>query len=127
MLWILRTGAPWRDLPSRYGAWETVAGRFYRWSKSGLWQRILQSLHQQANALGQLDWKVHHVDGSEIPCTPSCSRGKKGELVSDSELSKIEQVQHREAKVRSKGGFSTKIHLRARWQWLTCDIPNHYW
>lgn len=32
MLWILRTGAPWRDLPSCYGAWETVAGRFYRWS-----------------------------------------------------------------------------------------------
>lgn len=66
MLWILRTGAPWRDLPSRYGAWETVAGRFYRWSKIGLWQRILQSLHQQADADGRLDWKVHHVDGSVI-------------------------------------------------------------
>ena len=53
MLWILRTGAPWRDLPGRYGAWETVAGRFYRWCKNGLWQKILQSLQQQADALGQ--------------------------------------------------------------------------
>lgn len=35
ILWILR-GAPWRDLPERYGAWETVAGRFYRWRQSGL-------------------------------------------------------------------------------------------
>lgn len=64
MLWILRTGVPWRDLPERYGAWETVAGRFYRWRKSGLWQKILQSLHQQADAPGHLDWEVHYVDGA---------------------------------------------------------------
>ncbi|MBW4421807.1 MAG: transposase [Myxacorys californica WJT36-NPBG1] len=36
ILWILRTGAPWRDLPDRYGAWETVSGRFYAWRKRGL-------------------------------------------------------------------------------------------
>ena len=66
MLWILRTGAPWRDLPEHYGAWETVAGRFYRWRKSGLWQKVLQSLQQQADASGHLDWEVHYVDGSVI-------------------------------------------------------------
>lgn len=55
-----------RDLPERYGAWETVAGRFYRWCKTGLWLLILQSLQQQADAEGQLDWKVHYVDGSVI-------------------------------------------------------------
>ena len=78
MLWILRTGAPWRDLPSCYGAWETVAGRFYHWSKSGLWQRILQSLHQQADARGQLDWKVHHVDGSVIRAHHRVAGAKRG-------------------------------------------------
>lgn len=55
ILWILRTGAPWRDLPDRYGAWETVAGRFYTWRKSGLWQQILKHLQQQANAAGEFD------------------------------------------------------------------------
>lgn len=104
ILWILRTGAPWRDLPERYGAWETVAGRFYRWRQSGLWQRILQALQQQADAHSQVDWEVHYVDGSEIPCSPTCSRGKKGELDADSEQSAIEAVQEREANGRSKGG-----------------------
>jgi transposase len=35
ILWIDRTGAPWRDLPERYGPWRTVASRFYRWQKAG--------------------------------------------------------------------------------------------
>ena len=52
ILWILRTGAPWRDLPDRYGAWQTVSGRLYAWRKSGCWQQILEQLHQQADAAG---------------------------------------------------------------------------
>ena len=44
ILWVLRTGAPWRDLPKRYGAWQTVSGRFYRWQRSGLWQQLLEEL-----------------------------------------------------------------------------------
>lgn len=78
MLWILRTGAPWRDLPERYGAWETVAGRFYRWCKNGLWQKILQSLQQQADAFGQLDWEVHYVDGSVIRAHQHAAGAKRG-------------------------------------------------
>src|SRR3712207_9023815 len=41
ILWIDRTGAPWRDLPQRYGLVGTVSSRFYRWRKAGIWQRIL--------------------------------------------------------------------------------------
>jgi transposase len=55
ILWILRTGAPWRDLPERYGPWRTVASRFYRWQKAGVFRRILATLQQQADAAGQLD------------------------------------------------------------------------
>lgn len=55
ILWILRTGAPWRDLPDRYGAWETVSGRFYSWRKRGLWQQILEQLQQQADVAGEFD------------------------------------------------------------------------
>lgn len=44
ILWVLRTGTPWRDLPERYGAWQTVCGRFYYWCRTGRWQQILERL-----------------------------------------------------------------------------------
>lgn len=78
MLWILRTGAPWRDLPERYGAWETVSGRFYRWRRSGIWNQILQSLQQQTDADGKLNWEVHHVDGSVIRAHQHAAGAKRG-------------------------------------------------
>jgi transposase len=37
ILWVLRTGAPWRDLPERFGSWKTVNSRFYRWRAAGTW------------------------------------------------------------------------------------------
>lgn len=78
MLWILRTSAPWRDLPERYGAWQTVAGRFYRWRKAGVWQMILETLQQQADAAGELDWETHHVDGSVIRAHQHAAGAKRG-------------------------------------------------
>ncbi len=66
MLWIARTGAPWRDLPERYGPSGTVSSRFYRWRKIGFWERLLAALQQQADAAGKLDWDVHWVDGSSV-------------------------------------------------------------
>jgi transposase len=44
MLWILRTGAPWRDLPSAYGPWGSVYTRFSRWSKAGVLGRLFEAL-----------------------------------------------------------------------------------
>jgi transposase len=78
MLWILRTGTPWRDLPERYGAWETVSGRFYYWRKTGLWQLILEALQQQADAQGNLNWEIHHVDGSVIRAHQHAAGAKRG-------------------------------------------------
>jgi transposase len=66
MLWIHATGAQWRDLPERYGPWQSVATRFYRWVASGLWDQILTALQQQGDAAGQLDWSAHFVDGTSI-------------------------------------------------------------
>src|SRR5918994_6968706 len=62
LLWLDRTGAPWRDLPERFGSWRTVATRFYRWTRAGLWDRILAELRRIADAGGGVDWDVHMVD-----------------------------------------------------------------
>ena len=44
ILWVLRTGAPWRDLPERYGPVGTVSSRFHRWREAGVWDRVLAAL-----------------------------------------------------------------------------------
>jgi len=44
VIWIAKTGAPWRDLPKRFGNWNSVYQRFNRWCKRGVWQRVLEAL-----------------------------------------------------------------------------------
>jgi transposase len=44
VLWIARTGAPWRDLPQEFGNWFTVYTRFWRWAQKGTWERIFKGL-----------------------------------------------------------------------------------
>lgn len=78
LLWLAKTGAPWRDLPERYGPWRTVATRFYRWTRSGLWQRILAELQREADAAGRLDWSVHMVDGTSIRAHRHAAGAKGG-------------------------------------------------
>jgi len=62
ILWVLRTGAPWRDLPERFGPVGTVSSRFYRWHKAGVWQQVLSALQAEADARGEVDWDLHFVD-----------------------------------------------------------------
>jgi transposase len=50
VLWVARTGAPWRDLPDEFGKWYTVYTRFWRWAKKGVWERILKHLSQLQNS-----------------------------------------------------------------------------
>ena len=44
VLWILRTGSPWRDLPSELGDWHNTYTRFSRWGETGVWQRVTEAL-----------------------------------------------------------------------------------
>jgi transposase len=78
MLWILHTGAPWRDLPERYGPWQTVYSRFRRWQRDGTWERILGALQRDLDAAGALDWELWMIDGTNIRAHRSAAgaRGK---------------------------------------------------
>jgi transposase len=66
ILGSLRTGAPWRDLPARYGPWQTVASRFYRWQRAGSWSQLWAAVPAQADAHGQRHGNVHVIDGPMI-------------------------------------------------------------
>lgn len=80
ILWRLRTGAPWRDLPERYGKWETVYSRFRRWQLAGVWDRALAALQADGDARGDLDWALHFVDGTSVRAHPHAAGApKKGE------------------------------------------------
>lgn len=81
ILWRLRTGAPWRDLPERYGPWETVSSRFRRWQMAGVWDRILTALQAEGDAAGALDWSLHFVDGSVVRAHQHAAGAKKGAVI----------------------------------------------
>ena len=78
MLWILRTGSPWRALPERYGPWKTVSSRFYRWQRAGIWDRVLAEVQRQADAEGRLDWSLHFVDSTVVRAHQHAAGAKGG-------------------------------------------------
>lgn len=91
VLYRYRAGIPWRDLPERFGDFRSVHNRFSRWSKTGVWKRIFQTLTEDAdNEYGMID--------ATIVRSHQHSAGAKH--------SSAEQ----EAIGRSRGGLSTKIH-----------------
>jgi transposase len=104
ILWVLHTGAPWRDLPrATYGPWQTVYERFNRWSKDGTWGRLLEALHARLDAAGKIDWDLFCIDGSSI----RASRAAAGASATDGTAA--EPTDH--ALGRSRGGYGSKIHL----------------
>jgi transposase len=77
ILWVLRTGAPWRDMPERYGSWSTVASRFYRWREAKIWERIWRQLQSEADEQEQIDWEVHFLDGTVVRAHQHAAGAKK--------------------------------------------------
>src|SRR6202020_3078085 len=64
IFWILSTGAPWRDLPERFGPWQTVYDHFRNWRKSGVFARIIEALQVKLDKAGYIYCKLSCVDGS---------------------------------------------------------------
>jgi len=73
ILWKIRTGSPWRDLPDEFGPYSTVFNRFNRWSKKGIWQRALEHLSKESD----LEWLM--VDSTTVKAHQHASgaAGKK--------------------------------------------------
>lgn len=71
VLWIARTGAPWEDLPDRFGKYDTVYQRFNRWAKKGRWQAIFEALREP-----DLDWVM--LDSSVVRAHQHAAGRKKG-------------------------------------------------
>jgi len=72
ILWVLRSGARWNDLPREYGSDTRCHRRLQEWQQRGVWERIMTAFLSTLDAQGKLDWSKAFVDGSFVPA-------KKGE------------------------------------------------
>src|SRR5258707_10072694 len=72
VLWIARTGSPWRDLPSAFGNWNSVWRRFDRWSQSGVWHRIFSAL------AGDPDFEYLIIDSTIVRAHQHAAGAKGG-------------------------------------------------
>ena len=93
MVFILRTGIPWRDLPARYGPWNSVYTRWRRWCQRGLWPRLLAVLARNAQG------KLRFLDASHVKVHQDASNPAGG--------------QQNQAIGRTKGGLNTKVNAGA--------------
>lgn len=77
LFWILYSGAPWRDLPVRYGPWQTVYERFRRYRRDGTLVKVLQALQLQLNAAQRLDAGTWLVDATHVRAGRAAAGARK--------------------------------------------------
>ena len=108
ILWKLRTGAPWRDLPERYGPWQTCYDRFSRWRRDGTWDRMLTDAQSKSDAVGEVEWLVS-VDSTIARAHQHAAGARRRPSKQDAKRG----VSHPEDEAlgRSRGGLTTKLHL----------------
>ncbi|WP_437097616.1 IS5 family transposase [Streptomyces longwoodensis] len=145
VLYRVRTGVQWRDLPERFGPWETVYKRHRRWSADGTWQTLLSKMQAAEDAAGRIDWDVSvdstavraHQHAAGARTTPPAVNPQKGVRPRTNQVSGTSETgppagggpQVRECLGRSRGGFTTKIHLAADGRCRPLALlltPGHY-
>jgi transposase len=88
ILWVLGTGAQWRELPKKYPPYQTCHRRFQQWVREGNFERILHVLAEELHARGKLEVEEAFIDasftgakkGASRPVLPSAARGRKSSL-----------------------------------------------
>lgn len=113
MLWVLRSGAPWRDLPERFGPWQTVYHHFNSWRRKGVFARVLEGLQVRLDAEGHIDWDLWCVDGTMVRASRAAAgAGKKG-------APKNPSTMHWVARAADSGASST-------WSLMATDSPSRF-
>ncbi len=77
ILWRLKTGAGWRDIPERYGPHQTCYERFVRGERDGTWHRLLRLLQGEAEARGEIDWEGAALDATQVKAHRSAAGARK--------------------------------------------------
>ncbi len=78
IFWILHTGAPWRDLPERFGPWQTVYHHFAAWRREGVFPIMLDALQIRLDDRGLIDWDLWCIDGANVRAARAAAgAGKK--------------------------------------------------
>ncbi|MFI8094087.1 IS5 family transposase [Streptomyces sp. NPDC086080] len=108
--WRVRTGVPWRDLPAEYGHWQTVYGLFRRWQREGVWARILTALQARADAAGLITWEVN-VDSTVCRAHQHAAGARRDGAGQKEPPGGTVTEPDDHGLGRSRGGFSTKVHL----------------
>ncbi|MEU9125744.1 IS5 family transposase [Streptomyces sp. NPDC048506] len=121
VLWRLRTGAPWRDLPERFGPWQTVYERFARWEADGTWAKLLEHVQVRDDAVGRVEWTVA-VDSTVNRAHQHAAGACKKRTQTGNELEDPGRPQTRQALGRSRGGLTTKVHLAVDGRGLPLSI-----
>ncbi|MFG2140879.1 IS5 family transposase [Streptomyces sp. NPDC048650] len=145
VLYRVRTGVQWRDLPERFGPWETVYKRHRRWSADGTWTMLLSQIQAAEDAAGRIDWDVS-VDSTVVRAHQHAAGARKASTATDSKGARSGDEPGRsgvaetggpaggggqvgECLGRSRGGFTTKIHLAADGRCRPLALlltPGHY-
>jgi len=87
IFWILSTGAPWRDLPERFGPWQTVYDHFSKWRKAGVFAAVIETLQVKLDDKGLIDWELWCVDGAVVRASRAAAGAEK-KVSSDTPMSR---------------------------------------
>ena len=77
IFWILGTGAPWRDLPERFGSCKTVHRYFTNWRRDGVFAAIIDALQVKLDDQGLIDWELWCVDGASVRAARAAAGAEK--------------------------------------------------
>ena len=73
IFWILHSGAQWREVPERYGCWQSIYDRFVRWRRDGTLDAILHRLQMRLDKDGRIDWDLWCIDGTNVRASRSAA------------------------------------------------------